>query len=424
MKKLSMIVIGAGGRGRTYTGFANKHPDMYEVVGVAEPLDVRREYIIKRHPKAAEHAYTHWKDILAVPKFADIAIISTMDRMHMEPALKAIELGYDLLLEKPIAPTPEECKVLVDAAEKKGTRILVCHVLRYTNFFRALKKFIDSGKLGRVMSIVHTEGVGNLHQSHSFVRGNWHNSEESSFMLLQKSCHDLDILQWLIGKECKRVQSFGSLSYFTAANRPEGAPDYCLDGCPKADTCRFHAKTVYLGTAKTWMRNAVCENPEATDEEVLEALKRGRFGRCVFACDNDVVDHQVVNMEFEDDITVTFSMNAFNPGGRDIRIMGTEGELIASMSKPIAYYTPLSTAKTEEINLIESAGDESIAGGHGGGDTGIMFALHDLVSENKASESVCPIRTAYKNHLIAFAAEESRHTGKVVSLDEYESRVK
>lgn len=424
MKKLSMIVIGAGGRGRGYSRFAERNPDMYEVVGVAEPIAARREWMLAHHPACADNIYNDWREILDRPKFADIAVISTMDRMHFEPALRAIELGYDLLLEKPIAPTPEECKILCEAAEAKGTRILVCHVLRYTAFFRALKAFIKSGKIGRVMSIIHTEGVGNIHQSHSFVRGNWRNSEESSFMLLQKSCHDMDILQWLVDRECLRAQSFGTLSYFKASNRPQGAPDYCLDGCPHAETCRYHVEKVYINAKGSWMRRAVTENPEASDEELTEALRRGPFGRCVFACDNDVVDHQVVNLEFEDDITMTFTMNAFNLGGRTLRIMGTDGEIEASMDKELARYSNFDTKTTEEISLIEAAGDESIAGGHGGGDEGIMRALHALIADGVASDSVCDIRTSYKNHLIAFAAEQSRHSGRVVNVAEYEANVK
>jgi len=424
MKKLSMIIIGAGGRGRTYAGFAKTNPDMYEVVGVAEPIKERREYIIENHPAAANNVYEDWKDILAVPKFADIAVIATMDRMHTEPALKAIELGYDILLEKPMAPSAEESNLICEAAEKKGTKILVCHVLRYTSFFKALKQVIDSGRIGKVMSINHEEGVGNIHQSHSFVRGNWRNEQESSFMLLQKSCHDMDILQWLLGEKCTRAHSFGSLTYFTAKNRPQGAPDYCLDGCPHADKCRYNVENIYFGKPQyDWMTHNIAVMPNPTESELREALRHGRHGRCVYACDNNVVDHQVVNLEFESGATVSFTMNAFNLGGRVIHIMGTDGEIHASMSSDTFTVSDFDTEKTETVKINDMIVDESIASGHGGGDAGIMVALHDLVAEGKTSASVCDIRTSYENHLIAFAAESSRKNGTVVDIAEFEKNL-
>lgn len=424
MKKLTMIVIGAGSRGRTYAGFAKNNPEMYEVVGVAEPIKERREFMIKNYPACTNNVYEDWKDILAVPKFADVAVIATMDRMHLDPALKAIELGYDILLEKPMAPTAEESKKICEAAEKKGTKILVCHVLRYTHFFKALKQVIDSGKIGKVMSINHEEGVGNIHQSHSFVRGNWGNEEASSFMLLQKSCHDMDILQWLLGEKCVKAQSFGSLKYFTPANRPEGAPDYCLDGCPHADKCRYNVEKIYFGKNEHgWMRNTITAMPDPSEEERIEALKKGRHGRCVFACDNNVVDHQVVNLEFESGATVSFTMNAFNLGGRVIHIMGTDGEIHASMSSDTFTVSNFDTSETETVKINDMVLDESIASGHGGGDAGIMLALHDLIAEGKTSKSVCDIRTSYENHIIAFAAEDSRKNGTVVNISEYEKNI-
>ena len=220
--KKKVIVIGAGARGKCYTDIMkNSFGDFFEVVAVAEPIDDRRNYVKEKHGISEENCYPSWEELLARPKFADVVIIATMDREHYAPAMAAIERGYDLLLEKPVAPTPKECREIQRAAEEKGVFVLVCHVLRFTNFFIALKNIIDSGEIGDVVNIQHTEGVGNVHQSHSFVRGNWGNSERASFMLLQKSCHDLDILQWLIGKDCLRVQSFGHRSYFTADNAPE-----------------------------------------------------------------------------------------------------------------------------------------------------------------------------------------------------------
>ena len=227
---------------------------------------------------------------------------------------------------------PEECTKIADYAEQMGSKVIVCHVLRYTPFFITIKELINDGRLGDIISVNHEECVGNVHQSHSFVRGNWGNSKRSSCMLLQKSCHDMDILQWLIGKKCKKVQSFGALSYFKEENAPKDAPDYCIQGCPKADTCPYNAVRLYLDDKENdWFRTTSTREANPTDEMVETALRTTQYGKCVFKCDNDVVDHQTVNMIFEDDITVTFTMNAFNKGGRFIHIMGTKGELHAAM---------------------------------------------------------------------------------------------
>ena len=363
--------------------------------------------------------FTDWREVADRPKMADFVIISMQDAMHCEPALRCIERGYDILLEKPMAPTAKECREICLAAEKKGTKIVVCHVLRFTEFFCAIKDIIDEGVLGDIMSVVHLENVGNTHQSHSFVRGNWRNTAESSPMILAKSCHDTDIIQWLIGKECRKVQSFGSLSYFTAANRPAGAPDYCVEGCPHADTCYYNAVRLYYDDKNNgWFRGAAANTPgNPTDEEVLDAITHGPYGRCVFACDNDVVDHQVVNMEFEGGCTVMFSMNCFNEGGRSIRIFGTKGELRAAMrSKKIEVFT-FADRRTKEYP-VERAGN-TIASGHGGGDTGIMVDFLRYLRGETPSKSVCSIRTSYLNHLIAFASEQSRLTDTVIRLDRF-----
>ena len=236
-KTLTAILIGAGGRGIGYTNIMSELGEKYKVVAVAEPVDSRRNYIKEKHGLSEDMCFTDYKPLLALGKIADIAIIATMDQQHFEPAMTAISLKYDLLLEKPVSNNPEECLKIAQYAEEVGVNVLVCHVLRYSDMFVALKKLILEGAVGDIVSINHEECVGNVHQSHSFVRGNWGNSTRSSCMLLQKSCHDMDILQWLIGKKCKKVQSFGTLSYFKRENAPEGSPEYCIEGCPAADTC-------------------------------------------------------------------------------------------------------------------------------------------------------------------------------------------
>lgn len=418
MKKLTAILIGAGGRGRNYTDIMLTMPEKYQVVGVAEPIDSRREYIRDKHGVSEDMCFTDWKPLLEKGKVADFAIIATMDRDHFAPAIKAIDEGYDLLLEKPVTPTPEECMKICQYAKEKGKKVVICTVLRYTPLFKVLKDMIDSGKLGRVMSITHEECVGNEHQSHSFVRGNWGNEEESSNMLLQKSCHDMDILQWLIGKRCKKVQSFGALSYFTRENAPEGAPDYCIQGCPHGDTCYYNAVKLYLTDNKVdWFVTAATKEAYPTEEQVRNAITNTQYGKCVYKCNNNVVDHQTVNLLFEDDITVTFNMNAFNKGGRYIHIMGTKGEVNAALDgdAPIRFFD-FATRETEEIAM---SGKDGISGGHGGGDEGIIIDLYEYLNGTYEGKSVPEIDESTENHLIAFAAEESRKTNTVVDFDEY-----
>jgi len=418
MKKIKVILIGAGNRGTTYTDVMAAMPEKFEVVAVAEPIESRREYIKNKHNIKDEMCFDDYKPLLALGKIADAALIATMDRDHFEPAMQAINLKYDLLLEKPVAPTAKECKLITENAVKNNVKVVICTVLRYTDIFKKLKEIIDSGKIGKVMSINHEECVGNVHQTHSFVRGNWGNSEKSSPMLLQKSCHDTDILAWLLGKKLKKVQSFGTLSFFKEENAPKGSPQYCIEGCPESESCPYNAVKIYYDDKENgWFRTTCTRLAFPTDDDVKKAITETQYGKCVYKCDNDVVDHQVVTMLFEDDITVTFTMNAFNKGGRHIHIMGTKGEIKAAIdgNTPIEMYDFI-TKKSEEISLVAADG---ISGGHGGGDTGIINALYEYLNGVYTGVSVPEIEESYYNHLIVFAAEKARETGEVVDFENY-----
>lgn len=426
MEPISVIIIGAGDRGTTYARFMAQLPDKYRVVGVADPVRSRRENIQRMFSLPEEACFGSWEEILSQPKMADMAVIATLDEMHHIPALKAIELGYHLLLEKPVAQTAQECADVALAAERKGVCVLVCHVLRYTPFFKRVKQLLMEGAIGDVMSVIHVEAVGNVHQSHSYVRGNWHSEEETTPMLLAKSCHDLDILQWLLDKKCKRVQSFGELTYFKKENAPAGAPVRCADGgCPVGESCPYNCiKLYYDDKDNLWFRGAAAKGlaagPVPTDEEVMQALRTKDYGLCVFHANNDVVDHQVVNMEFEGGVTVSFSMNCFNAGGRYIRIFGTKGELYANAADPeIQVYTFADKVRRSvPVELTE----ESILGGHGGGDAGIVVELYEYLKGSYTGYCAADITTSVRNHLIGFAAEEARHKGSVVDLDEFMGR--
>lgn len=418
MKKLKIILMGAGVRGIGYTDIMKKMGDKYEVVGVAEPHASRRNYIRDTHAVPEDRCFDDWRPLLDLGKIADAAVIATMDQDHYEPALKAMELGYDLLLEKPISNDARECSVIADAAEKYGLKVVICTVLRYTPLFMTLKKMILDGKIGRVMAINHEECVGNLHQAHSFVRGNWGNEERSSCMLLQKSCHDLDLLQWLADGQIEKIQSFGLLSHFKGENAPDGAPDYCIDGCPHGETCYYNAVKRYYDWKENYSdRKIITHKVDPTDDDVEKALRTTQYGKCVYKCDNDVVDHQTVNMLFDNGATVTFTMCAFNEGGRYIHIMGTKGELRAALDGEtnINYYS-FATRKTE---VIEIGGKDGIEFGHGGGDGGIVEAFYDYITGDYKGFSIPSIRQAADNHLAVFAAEKSRTENTVVDFDEY-----
>ncbi len=418
MKTLTAILIGAGNRGEAYTSIMKEMEGEFRVIAVAEPIHSRREDIRKKHGIPAHMCFEDWKPLLALGKIADVALVCTMDQQHFAPTMEAISLKYDILLEKPVSPEPAECLKLARYAQEMGVKIIVCHVLRYTAFWCTIKKLIDEGRLGEIVSINHEECVGNVHQSHSFVRGNWGNSSRASCMLLQKSCHDLDFLQWLMGNTCKKVQSSGALRHFNRGNAPDDAPERCIEGCPHGDTCPYNAVKIYLDDKKNdWFRTTCTREADPTDEMVAHALRTTQYGKCVYKCDNDVVDHQTVNMLFEDAITVTFTMCAFNKGGRYIHIMGTKGELHGAMSgqSPISVYD-FATRQTQVIPLVALDG---INGGHGGGDAGIVSSLYDYLQGTYAGPSVSDIGISVENHMIVFAAEKARREHTVVDMEEY-----
>lgn len=422
MDKIKVILVGAGGRGTTYVRIMKQMPEKYEVVGVADPIQSRRENIKQMHNLPDSACYNSWDEILAQPKMADLAIIGTMDEMHTAPALRAIELGYHLLLEKPVAQTPEECIAIAQAAQKKGVSVLVCHVLRYTPFYKKVKELVLSGAIGNIMSAIAVEGVGDMHQSHSFVRGDWHREDETTPMIIAKCCHDLDIVQWIIDRPCKKVSSFGELTYFRPENAPEGAPKRCFEEyCPARETCPYAVEKVYLQDDGNWMKHApareISKEYVPTTEEIKEGLRRTNFGACVFYAGNDVVDHQIVNMEFTGGVHATLNMNAFNEGGRYIRLFGTKGELYANANDTSITVYDFQTRKTTKYEVQET--EESIVGGHGGGDEGIVYELYDYLSGSYTGYCAADIDVSVKNHMIGFAAEVARHNDTVESVADY-----
>ncbi|MGK5543161.1 Gfo/Idh/MocA family protein [Streptomyces sp. URMC 127] len=415
MPPVSLLVIGAGERGTGYAKWALQHPDRATVTGVAEPRAVRRARLVEEHGIASENAVSHWKELAARGKIADAVLICTLDRAHVEPTEAFAALGYHILLEKPMALDEESCRRVVAAVEKAGVMLAVGHVLRYTPYTQALKAVVDSGRLGDIVSIQHLEPVGFWHHAHSFVRGNWRRTDMATSMLMAKSCHDLDWLQYVVGQPPQRLSSFGRLSHFTPANRPAQAADRCVE-CAVAHNCPYSATRFYGGMLDRgehhWPLSVVVDDftPRALDQ----ALRTGPYGRCVYACDNDVVDHQVVAMEFPGGATATFTMTAFNEAAdRKTRIFGTRGELCGD-GETVRVYDFLT--RTESEVTPARPGEMTAAGGHGGGDAGLMDAFVGAVATGEPARIKSGPRDSLAGHMAVLAAERARLNGTVETL--------
>ena len=418
----TVAIVGLGARGyHTYARYQHIYPERMKIVAIADIDPIKVELAKQEFNVADDMCFSSAMDLLEKGKLADVVIIATQDGQHKEHTLKAIENGYEILLEKPISNNPLDCIEIRDAALAKGVNITVCHVLRYTMFYKMIKQAIDSKIIGDVVSVQAIENVGYWHQAHSFVRGNWSNSEETSPMILQKCCHDFDIINWLIGKKCLSVSSYGSLKYFNEKHAPEGSTNYCYQ-CKARANCPYDAYKIYItnenGIANgntDWPVNIIMENP--TQEAVEEALKTSRFGRCVFRCNNNVVDHQVVNMQYEEDITVQLTMCGFTKDmSRYVKVMGTLGEIIADQAANIVRVRTFEEGEEIIYDINKLATDLS---GHGGGDNQMMTEMFDAMDTHAQTNS--SIANSIASHIQAFAAEYSRvNKGLNITIEEYE----
>lgn len=411
---MKLALIGAGSRGTIYASYAHEEKKM-EIAAVVEPDRERREIARGRFHIPEAMCFESTTEFFSKGKVADAVILASMDQNHYEQATAAIDAGYDILLEKPISPNPRECLEIQNRAEAAGRTVVVCHVLRYTNFFSTIKEIVDSGRLGKIVTIQHAENIGNFHMAHSFVRGNWRNSDQSSPIIMQKSCHDMDILVWLTGARAKKISSFGNLSYFKKENAPEGSAENCLL-CPVAQTCRYDVKKAYLPIAGSWPANVVCA--DQSRDGLLKALETSPYGRCVYKCDNNVCDNQVTCIEFDNGVTATFHLSAFtNRTHRTIKVMCEQGDIYgddALETLIVTRYAPneQETYETETIHLGITSG------GHGGGDVGLMEDFLELADKGECKESRSSISRSVESHLMAYAAEKSRVTAKTVDMDE------
>ncbi len=419
MKRISLALIGAGDRGmNSYAPYALNKPHEVEFVAVAEPDDKKREAFKKQYGISEENCFTDYKGLLDRPKLADGILICNQDRMHLEPAMLALEKGYHVMLEKPMSVDPAECIQIGDCAEKYNKILVICHVLRYTPFFSTIKELIDNGAIGKLISIQHNENVSYWHQAHSYVRGNWRKAGESSPMILAKSCHDMDIILWLAGSDCNKLSSFGGLSHFKKENAPVGAPERCLQGCPSEKECPYYAPKIYLTDKTAWPTSVI--SSDLSIEGRLKALQNGPYGRCVYHCDNDVVDHQVVNMEFENGVTAAFTMCAFtNEMSRTLKLMGTKSEIRAHMEKNQVEVIEFGASKKVTIDLNIGVDIH----GHGGGDERLLSDFISLIREDNKN-GLTSAKNSVQSHLMAFAAEKSRVEGTVINMQEYMQQLK
>ena len=407
---MKFVLIGAGQRGMIYARCA--YEKGHQIAAVAETDPARRKTAAAEFGIPAEKCFESGEALLAEPLLGEAAIIATMDRDHYREAIPAMEKGYHLLLEKPISPVPEETLAIEETAERTGRYVTVCHVLRYSPFFRELKKAAAGGKIGRVITIQHNENIGNFHFAHSFVRGNWRRSDLASPLIMQKSCHDMDLLVWLAESRCDSVASFGDLRYFTAANAPEGAAERCCS-CPLKETCRFSAYRCYLPVAGNWPAAVLTE--DQSEEGLREAIRTGPYGRCVYHCDNNVCDHQVSILHFTNGVTATFNLSGFTSKmTRTIKIMGEDGEIRASEAENEIEIIRFASTGAEEGER-EVIHPQEATSGHSGGDSGIVEDFMAML-EGRLGESATDIHESVESHMMACAAEEARLTGSVVSI--------
>jgi len=422
MKPVTIAIVGAGKRGEAYAEYARQHPDQLQVVAVAEPREQLRTRMAEKFGIVGNNCLSTWEELATRPKLADAVAICTQDRMHRGPVEALAPKGYAILLEKPMSPELEDCEAIIACVKKYGNLFAVCHVLLYTEIAARLRELLRGGAIGDIVSLQHLEPVAWWHQAHSFVRGNWRNAAESSFMLLAKSCHDMDLIRHLVGSRCQRVASFGSLRHFKASEKPAGAADRCLD-CPKAveAACPYSAVRSYVtNSGRDWVADYLVDvitEGRGSPENTQKALREGPYGRCVYACDNDVVDNQTVMLEYEGPVTVNFTMTAFTPTlNRQIRIFGTRGYLETDFTKIKVFDFVSESEKTYDTSITDDGESATAAGGHGGGDYYLMQAFTHAVATGDVSGIHSGPDATLESHRITFAAEQARREGRVIEL--------
>ncbi|MCP5537535.1 MAG: Gfo/Idh/MocA family oxidoreductase [Akkermansiaceae bacterium] len=416
---LTFAVIGCGARARAYMELAMQQPELHRITAVADPVAARSGFIASLEQRGGVKSFEYGEELLAGPKLADVALISTQDRDHFGQARMALESGYDVLLEKPAAGSIEEVAELSRLASALNRKVILCFVLRYTPFYKKVKEVVDSGRLGEILDIQMVEGVEPWHFAHSFVRGHWAKSADSTPLMVAKCCHDTDIMSWLVGSRCTSLSSSGETGYFNLAHAPANAPQRCTDGCEHSQQCPYDARRYASDKREPWLPQIMPAPQEATAEEVLDWVAGHQWGRCVFRCDNDAPDHQNTSMTFESGVTASLLLTAFD-AGRRINIRGTKAHLQGGLHiDGVPYKLCIRdhfTGDTDILSIDDGSGQSGYES-HGGGDQGLVQTLYPTFKETGAIECRASLlKDSIEGHRIAFASEVARLTGQTVHL--------
>ncbi|NHN29790.1 Gfo/Idh/MocA family protein [Paenibacillus agricola] len=419
-KPVTAIIVGAGHRSLIYASYAEKHPDQLQITGVVEPDPLRRSLTAKRFNIPDLCCFETVEQLVQGSIIADAAINGTMDELHVQTTIPLLKAGYDILLEKPIAISEHEMLKLVQAANHYSRRVMICHVLRYAPFYSEIRKTVAAGEIGTIVNIQTAEHVSYHHMAVSYIRGKWNSLENcKSSMLMAKCSHDMDVISWMSGAQPVKVSSFGSLTQFKPENAPEGSGYRCLEDCKIEAACTYSARKHYIEQGRwgsyVWNNDHLGINP--TDEEKISLLRTSSpYGRCVWHCDNDVVDHQSVIIEFEDGCTATHNMiGATSRPCRTLHIIGTKGEIQGVLEDgyfvirhPDARVGHEYSEKRISVHVTNDS--------HGGGDWLLVEDFVSMMRGEAPSISSTSLEKSIRGHQIGFAADISRLEGRIVNI--------
>ena len=391
-----------------FAGYVAKDKNS-QLVAIAEPVEASRENA-EKFGLAKEYRFKTADEF-----FADAVLICTQDAQHKEMALKALEIGYDILLEKPAAANIHDCIEIRDRANALNKKVMLTHVLRYSPFYRYIKQLIIDGKLGKIVNIEQTENVAYWHFALSYVRGPWNDMKSSTPTIIAKCCHDLDLIVWLMNKKCTAVSSFGKLFWFTPENAPEGCAEYCCDCLESVkEKCLYNAYKIYPERMEKAVVGGLARLKGQSIYDIL-AEKKDKVSRCVYHSHNDAIDNQIVNMEFEDGSNANLTMTAFSKECyRTTHVHGTKGDVYGNSEDGLLYVNIYG----EEERIVDVSKEPlfnmdgiTLTGGHGGGDYYLYKDFIDYITENNPSITRTTIDDSIESHIIGFKAEESRLNG-------------
>ena len=423
MSYIKVALVGAGSRGRhAYGNYILNNQNTIRYVAVVEPNEDKRRSLAKEHNIPLEMCFDNEEDFYRLGKICDAIIIAHQDKQHYNTTVKALNLGYDVLLEKPMTPDAFECIDLEECAKRNGVKLMVCHVLRYTEFYEKIKELVEEKVIGDLIGFEHRENIGHYDMAHSFVRGNWRNSKETSPLVLAKTCHDMDIITWLVNDECTAVYSSGDLNYFNEKYAPEGSAKKCLD-CKLKEDCIFSAKKVYLDNcSNNWPINTLCANP--TQDKVKDVLDKTNYGTCVWKVeDNDVCDNQVAVLEFKNGVRGTFCVTAFTHNQfRETSLFGTKGSIYANTrdNEIVVRAHGIDENAEAHITVIRP---KRIVGGHGGGDVGLMEDFINAVN-GSIQKPRTSVEQSLQSHMMSYACEKSRLEKRRIMIEDFKNEIK